>query len=76
MRQVRQFIFALSLTLLLTISALAGELQTPSTVNKPTGTILIQAADGQTQAPGAAIKVADPTMELALNILTSLLSLI
>lgn len=76
MRQIRQFIFAISLTLLLTVSALAGELQTPSVDNKTAGTVVIEAEDGQTQTPGAAIKVADPMMEVMLNIWTSLLVLI
>ena len=76
MRRIRQLTLAVSLTLLLATSALAGESQTPSTVNIASGTVITEPEDGQTQSPGAAIKVTDPTLELVLSIMASLLPLI
>lgn len=75
MKRVRQFTLALLLAASLTISARAGETQTPGIIATPPPPA-IEPADGETQTPGSATSIIDPITGLMLDIAGNLLTLI
>jgi hypothetical protein len=76
MKQVRQFALALLLAASLTVSAHAGETQTPGIITPPAPPPPIVASDGETQTPGSADSFIDPVKGLMFDIAGSLLTLI
>lgn len=76
MKRVRQFTLALLLAASLTISARAGETQTPGIITPPPPPPPIEVSDGETQTPGSADSLIDPIKGLVLDIAGKLLTLI
>ncbi|HEY0384841.1 MAG TPA: hypothetical protein VGC64_02465 [Pyrinomonadaceae bacterium] len=75
MKRVRQFTLAFLLAASLTISARAGESQTPGIIVTPPPPP-IEVADGEAQTPGSASSFIDPITGLMLDIAGNLLMLI
>jgi hypothetical protein len=78
MKHIRKVSLAFFLTLMLTISANAGQTQGPGFTDPPPPPpqILATTDDGQTQGPGAPPPANEPILELIFDLVTSLLPFI
>lgn len=79
MKRIRQFCAAMALTLALTLSAFAGEMQTPSVTTPPppasaTGDIPFPGITAAGDMAGPGLTAVDPLTEIALAFMTGALS--